>query len=346
MLFSIVVINYNYARFLAEAVESALRQTYEPKEVIVVDDGSTDDSRAVIESFGDRIQAVFKSNGGQGSAYNAGYRACRGDVVLFLDADDLLAATACEKAIRKMTDGVVKVQFPLTIVGPDSKPLGGRIPTLRMLDGDVKPTLLRYGTHGGPPASGNCFRKSFLDAVLPMPEADWRMGSDNFLTLQAPFYGLIATVPEELGMYRQHRKQGDGESGDYQLGIGNASGMDKVLQLVALDDRTLGETAAKHGFVFKSGLRGRNPSFNKIMLCAVILGRAPKDAPSRARLGLLGAWHCLWFPLYPVKRRVAGCAWFLLAGFAPRSAALRTLRFALDPNARSGFGRMKTGASA
>ena len=91
-LISIVVINYNYARFLRAAVDSALAQTFPNIEVIAVDDGSTDESRDVIESYGNRISSVFKPNGGQGSAFNAGFAASRGEVVIFLDADDALHA--------------------------------------------------------------------------------------------------------------------------------------------------------------------------------------------------------------------------------------------------------------
>src|SRR5438128_12254393 len=87
----IVVNNYNYGRFLREAIESALAQAYEHVSVIVVDDGSTDDSREVIATFGDRIVPVLKENGGQASACNAGFAHSKGDIVVFRDADDVLA---------------------------------------------------------------------------------------------------------------------------------------------------------------------------------------------------------------------------------------------------------------
>jgi glycosyltransferase involved in cell wall biosynthesis len=330
VLFSIIVINYNYGRYVSEAIESALAQTYPHVEVVVVDDGSTDDSRKVIESFGGRVMPVFKANGGQGSAYNDGFAASRGQYVLFLDADDLLSPQACEQVVAAF-ENVVKVQFPLSIVGPDLTPLGSRIPTLQMMDGDVKAILLKFGTYGSPPASGNAFLRSYLEAIFPIPAEEWRMGSDNYLTIQAPFHGRIATVPFELGMYRQHRIHGEQRSGDFHLGIGNASGLEKVLDLVAQDDRFLAETARMHGFEFKSGLRSRNPAFNKNLLCAQLLGRAPAETPNRTQLGLTGFWNCLRFPLYRPKRRLVGALWFLVAGLAPRKTALKTVRFALDP---------------
>ena len=74
---SIVINNYNYGRFLAAAIESALAQTYPGTETIVVDDGSTDESRAVVDRFEGRVRALLKSNGGQASAINAGFAMCR-----------------------------------------------------------------------------------------------------------------------------------------------------------------------------------------------------------------------------------------------------------------------------
>src|SRR6516164_3747657 len=110
---SIIINSYNYARFLGQAIDSALEQTYPYTEVIVVDDGSTDDSRAVLTGYGDRVRAVIKDNGGQASAFNAGLRVSRGEVVFFLDSDDALLSTAVARAVELFRDPeVVKVHWP------------------------------------------------------------------------------------------------------------------------------------------------------------------------------------------------------------------------------------------
>lgn len=88
-LVSILINNYNYGRFLPNAIDSALKQTYPNIEVVVVDDGSTDNSREVINSYIDQIIPVFKNNGGQASAINAGFAASKGEIICFLDADDI-----------------------------------------------------------------------------------------------------------------------------------------------------------------------------------------------------------------------------------------------------------------
>lgn len=86
----VVIPCFNHGRFLAEAVDSALRQTYPHVKVTVVDDGSTDDTPVVAGRFGDRIQYLLKTNGGLAAARNTGIEATQGDLLVFLDADDFL----------------------------------------------------------------------------------------------------------------------------------------------------------------------------------------------------------------------------------------------------------------
>jgi GT2 family glycosyltransferase len=86
--FSIVISAYQAADTIGTAVQSALDQAHAPLEVIVVDDGSTDDTHTILESFGDRITVIRKQNGGGASARNVGVAAARGEFVAVLDADD------------------------------------------------------------------------------------------------------------------------------------------------------------------------------------------------------------------------------------------------------------------
>lgn len=89
---SIVITCYNLAEFVAQAIDSALAQTYPAVEVVVVDDASTDASGEVIATYGDRVRALrLEANGGAPHARNHGARAARGEWLLFLDADDFIA---------------------------------------------------------------------------------------------------------------------------------------------------------------------------------------------------------------------------------------------------------------
>src|ERR1035437_2348413 len=136
---TVIVDNYNYAKFLGDAVNSALAQTYPNVEVIVVDDGSTDNSRDVITGYGDRVISVFKENGGQASAINAGFEISRGDIVLFLDSDDLLFPTAVEKAVMGMQNpGVIQVQWHMWEIDETGAKLGNLIPSGLLTVGDLR----------------------------------------------------------------------------------------------------------------------------------------------------------------------------------------------------------------
>lgn len=204
---SIVINNYNYGRFLPWAIESALAQEHSSFEVVVVDDGSTDDSAAVIERYGGRIVAVRKPNGGQGSAINAGFERSRGQFVLFLDADDLLLPTAAARVEAALSGpGVAKVHWPMVVVDADGRRTRRLLPQGRLVEGDLRGAALRDGptNHLSAPTSGNGFHREFLSRVLPMDEPLFRQGADTFLFELAPFFGTIARLEEPQSLYRLH----------------------------------------------------------------------------------------------------------------------------------------------
>jgi glycosyltransferase involved in cell wall biosynthesis len=204
---SIVVNNYNYARFLGEAIDSALGQTYPDVEVVVVDDGSTDHSRQVIASYGDCITPVFKENGGQASAFNAAFPVTRGQIVLFLDADDLLLPTAVATVVPYFDDPrVVNVHWPLWVIDQHGRRTGGVLPDRPLAEGDFRDIMISDGpdSYQGVPTSGNTWSRNLLAKVLPAPEPDYRQGADGYLITLAPLLGVMRRVEEPRGCYRVH----------------------------------------------------------------------------------------------------------------------------------------------
>ena len=87
---SIIIPTFNHAAYLPAAVESALSQSRPPHEIIVVDDGSTDETNHVAARYADRIQYVYQQNQGLSTARNTGISRATGDAIVLLDADDLL----------------------------------------------------------------------------------------------------------------------------------------------------------------------------------------------------------------------------------------------------------------
>jgi glycosyltransferase involved in cell wall biosynthesis len=204
MLVSIIINNYNYARYVGTAIGSALAQTWHPLEVIVVDDGSTDESWSVIQGFGDSVRAIQQDNGGQGAAYNTGFAASRGEWVLFLDSDDALDAGAVARMMALAGPHVAKVHGSLRRVDADGKPIGGAVPYITH-DGDVRPIVQRFCQYGSPPSSGNLFRRSAIAPYFPMQAANWRRSADTVPILLSTFHGDVATVPGTIGCYRLHQ---------------------------------------------------------------------------------------------------------------------------------------------
>jgi len=204
---SVIINNYNYGRFLSDAIESALAQTYPRTEVVVVDDGSEDNSRTIISRYAGRVIPVLKKNGGQGSAFNEGFAASKGETVIFLDADDMLLPHAVEHAVDALRDAeVVKVHWQLRVIDQAGRDTGQLRPGGTLPSGDLREAAFRLGptNHLSPPTSGNAWARRFLERVLPVPENVYRTCADTYLFELAPFFGLIKTIPSPQSAYRRH----------------------------------------------------------------------------------------------------------------------------------------------
>ena len=330
-LVSIVVDNYNYARFLPRSVGSALAQTYPHVEVVVVDDASTDGSQEIIQAFGQRVTPVLKVvNAGHGAAFNSGFAASRGEIVIFLDADDYLYPQAVEIVVREFAPGVAKVQYRLDLVDG-----AGRIvdsfpaPEVQFDDGDVVPLLLSTGRYEGTVTAGNAFSRHALDAILPMPEERFRQGADGYVCTLAPLFGTVKSIEQRLGAYVQHGA--------------NHSNFSKHLpqrlrwrlQHDAARYEVLHAKAAELGLHAhpEPGLCDAFHLENRIGSLCVDPANHPTPADSRLSLALRGVWAIRRARL-PRRRRAVLAAWFLCVGMLPRTAAARLAAWRLEPTSR------------
>lgn len=319
---SILICSYNYEHFVGQTIASALAQRWPDTEVIVVDDGSSDGSWAVIESFGSQIKAIRQPNGGQGAAYNAGLRASRGDWVIWLDCDDLLDADCIAQCTALMTAGTNKVAFPLRVIDAHGRETGNVIP-YTMHQGDVRGTLRRFGHYGGPPGSGNLYRRSAVERFFPLDESVWRICADTVPFVVSAALGRVAAAAVPLGSYRVHKRA------NKALGLfGNVLG--NLVDALVLDDRRRRDATAM--VAGELGLASANqllptPTQMRTRIISWRLQRAAHPYPRDDRLTLLrltcrslAAW-----PGYGVMARLAQLAWAIGMLCAPQAVAARVM---------------------
>ena len=201
---SVVIPSYNSARFVREAVDSALAQTLAPLEVIVVDDGSTDDTAAALEPRSDRIRLIRQENAGVSAARNAGIRSARGTLIAFLDADDVWLPEKLERQtpLHEQDPQIGLTHCGLVEVDERLEPIRER---LDGLSGDQVAETMLYGQGNRLHASGSTMMvtRAAIEAVggfdldVP-PSEDWE------LMFRAARSFRIGFVPEPLVLYRQH----------------------------------------------------------------------------------------------------------------------------------------------
>jgi Glycosyltransferases involved in cell wall biogenesis len=243
-LASIIITSYNYEKFLPRAIDSALKQTYPAKEIIVVDDGSTDNSRHIINGYGDRIVPVFKENGGRASALNAGFFASQGEIIFFLDADDSFFPHKVETMVNyflrviPQTPGAM-IFHRVEMVTDEGITLSVKPTRLRTIAGQRKTgifeklsdpeTAYRYAQKWGflpfitSPTSGFSLTRSLADHIFPLPEAMIRH-QDTLIVYASMLLGTVYGTSQVLSFYIL---QGDNIS----LNAAKLSGREKFIQI-------------------------------------------------------------------------------------------------------------------
>lgn len=202
---SVVITNYNYERYVANAIESALALQWNDLEIVVVDDGSTDDSRSVIQRYTDRVDVQLIECPTQREATNHGFAVSTGDVVVFLDSDDVLPPDLPARLAEQWTPSVSKAQFRVQRIDEEGKPLGQPYPDYRRVPTpeDIRRWAFTTTAYPTPSGSGNAYARWFLETIFPLgPEVG--DAPDSACLAAAPFLGDVITVPEVVIGYRRH----------------------------------------------------------------------------------------------------------------------------------------------
>jgi glycosyltransferase involved in cell wall biosynthesis len=210
MKVSIIISNYNYARYLPSTIESVIAQTYKNIEIIVVDDGSKDNSPEVIlklsQKYPGKIKAIFQANQGQGAAFNTGFEAATGDIIAFLDADDLWKPNKLQRIVEEFNKSdVVGVMHLLNYIDGNGNVVHKGTKAGRVLDENLAKVVVETGNAWCfPPTSGLAYRRSALSKVFPIDSMKWRLCVDGCLIYCTAFLGKVKTLNEVLGSYRVH----------------------------------------------------------------------------------------------------------------------------------------------
>lgn len=211
---SCIIDNYNYEKYVIDAINSALAQSVPFDEIIVVDDGSTDGSlQSIQQHFGnhERVKIIAKQNQGQLSCFNEGFLNSTGEIIFFLDADDLYEPDYLKEALAyyEKHPQCDFLFFAMQTFGTESH-------CLRPYDEDkdLGISLMRTLHHGrrkgmGSPTSANSIRRSVLRELLPMPDEyleDWRTCADSCLVWGTAMLGAHKCYCNKpLVRYRLHQ---------------------------------------------------------------------------------------------------------------------------------------------
>jgi glycosyltransferase involved in cell wall biosynthesis len=216
-LITVLLPMYNYERFVGNAIESVLRQTYQNFELIVCDDGSSDNSLVVGREYARmdaRVSVIEKSNGGQASALNAAFARSRGEIICILDADDVFHSEKLSRLAdyhREHPD-VGVVVHSMILLGRNGR-RSDTIPFLSKFEqGWIGDKLIRRGGRWRyMPSSALSFRRELAEYCFPVPEESFRVNAEAFIFTMLPLFTCVGYMPEPLSYYRMHDSNMSGE---------------------------------------------------------------------------------------------------------------------------------------
>ena len=332
-LVSVVIPNYNYGAFIGSAIDSALALNWPRVEVIVVDDGSTDDSRTVIERYADRVVTISQRNAGQAAACGAGFVRSQGEVVIFLDSDDLLDPSVPREIAQVWRPGVSKVQFQMKTIDEFGADLGTAFPNYHRCPSpeDIRHSVMKTGAYLTPPGSGNAYSRDLLLQVFPLDGPP--TFADTYCLAAAPFFGDVVTVPKPLVSYRVH---GRNDGAFSTLDVPRfAREVDRGMQRFAYAQ----SMATRAGLDLPDAARQRSIATLLYRVASFKLDRTrhpvPKDSAGAILFDAVRAAAC--DQGVPWRSRLTLVAWTLLVLATPRSLSEKLVLWRFAPTARPAF---------
>jgi glycosyltransferase involved in cell wall biosynthesis len=222
---SVLINNYNNGRYIAACVDSALNQTTPPDEVVVYDDGSTDESLAILRSYGERIILIEgvhddarPSRECQANAVHRAFERSTGEWLFLLDGDDLFAPNKVERVLGAVAGqaGISLVQSPMVLIDENGTEIG-KYRDARFHHPDINTAIYRHNdVDFFYPTSSMVVHRTALARVLPLdmrvcPE----LACDTRIGMLMPLVGKVVAIDEPLAYWRRH-------SGSYISALGRS----------------------------------------------------------------------------------------------------------------------------
>ncbi len=242
---SVLIDTYNHERFIEKALVSVLEQDYPAadREIIVVDDGSTDGTPGIIQKFAPQVRYVRKQNGGQASAFNSGISECQGEIVAFLDGDDwwapkklalVLESFASEQSVGLVGHGITEVLEDQTECAQTLRETARfRLDSVAA----ARQFRLRKSFLG---TSRMAYRASVLKKIGKIPEA-LTIQADEYLFTVAGLFCEVAIRQEPLTYYRLH------DANAFQIANGSATALRRKYTVLSALARALRERFQSEG---------------------------------------------------------------------------------------------------
>jgi len=341
MRLSVIIANHNYRDFVGAAIESALAVEWPEKEVIIVDDASTDDSRTVIEGFTAKVAAYFRPKSNQFGAHTFGFEQSAGDIVIFLDADDLLEPEVMREVAQVWRPGVSKVQYRMNLIDAAGGQLGSAIPQFTRENDPqrLRSAFLRTMAYTTPPGTGNAYSRDFVRSAFAM--GPWRTpASDTLLLTLAPLLGDVLTINKPLARYRLHAANkvslGSLDAGKFRDRL--REDVEKAGMLTAAAQRLCLPVA--------DDLLNRNVGHLQYRLASLVVEPAAHPFPEDTVANLLNPLvrAAVGYTEMPRRDRSILLGWAVACALLPQRCARNLVRWRFAPTSRPALMRGLLGA--
>jgi glycosyltransferase involved in cell wall biosynthesis len=259
---SVVITTYNYGKYLKRSISSVLNQDFpvNSREIIVIDDGSTDDTQSILSEFGDQIRHIRQENLGQAVGINRAMEIAKGDIVAFLDPDDEWYPHKLKRIVPEFQDCEVgMVQHLLDVkksVRGSTFRFNNQLSSGKIGERTLTPDFRSM------PTSALSFRRDILKRFLPAPPS-LRTGTDWYFCVLVALVSKISAILEPLGAYWVHG------TNFFTNNITAASFRQQILTLETVGQRSV-EVALSEGMKiperFEASLYSEYPVFCRINL--------------------------------------------------------------------------------